>query len=463
MSALWGTIDVAVTWYEQAVDNELRFFSDGFGDIEAYERVSEEWREAWRADGLETKLPNELAELRWSPVESQEGIWEDEAVWKSPLSEHLPAAGVDEGRLLFVRRAPRRGLRFPKTRSIVLHMTPLGDETYVKRHKSLAIPLLNDGIASLIYIPPYYGTRRPKGQTRHYVRTVAHFMLQTMAVILEGTQLLRCMSEGFSVRDKEYYKVPMGVTGISWGGAMAACVGLTSRRPVACVPCMGCSSMRVLINGLMKWRLDWDALMKERVCRTGIRWTEEQVAAELERIFSKVTFDTVFGDAPSPKANIISLVQVSASDDHVISAQEGEQLYEVLSQAVVQDGLSRVEWISGGHASSFVWRQTVFLPACADAMGELMENSEPPKVRLPSRAACAEDEDSAARQHWRRAVSGVKSRHLMQAMPSQPPQNPRRSRANKSVALEKADLDELSAFLGEAPVGLTLKEGINSP
>ena len=58
--------------------------------------------------------------------------------------------------------------------------------------------------------------------------------------------------------------MPVGITGASWGGAMAACVAVVSRRPVACVPCLGSDSARVMSSGIISWQIDWAALKREK-------------------------------------------------------------------------------------------------------------------------------------------------------------------------------------------------------
>lgn len=55
----------------------------------------------------------------------------------------------------------------------------------------------------------------------------------------------RCASISHTPQD-----VSLGVAGLSWGGAMASCVALTSRLPVACMVGLGSDSPRVMYVGL---------------------------------------------------------------------------------------------------------------------------------------------------------------------------------------------------------------------
>ena len=130
---------------------------------------------------------------------------------------------------------------------------------YEDRRKLLALPLLQHGIASAIYLPPWYGERAPEGQPEHYIETVADYALQMAAVTLEIAQIVRWMSKGFPVRHQEHISVNLGITGISWGGAMAATSGMAARVPIACVPCAGSYSARPMATGAMVAQLDVEA------------------------------------------------------------------------------------------------------------------------------------------------------------------------------------------------------------
>ena len=96
---------------------------------------------------------------------------------------------------------------------------------------------------------------------------------QSQAVIIEGAALLRRMAKaaGFTTeRPGEHYTprtVSLGVAGLSWGGAMASCVALVSRLPVACMVGLGSDSPRVMATGAINWQLDWPTLMAEKVRR----------------------------------------------------------------------------------------------------------------------------------------------------------------------------------------------------
>lgn len=55
----------------------------------------------------------------------------------------------------------------------MLHMAPTGTTSYGDRDQHLARPLLEHGIASIIVMPPFYGSRAPASQPEHYIDNVA--------------------------------------------------------------------------------------------------------------------------------------------------------------------------------------------------------------------------------------------------------------------------------------------------
>ena len=211
----------------------------------------------WQDSGL-SRL-DEALEIEWQPWDEEQltkGILLDEGCFTSPFANHLPE-GCRDVRFLFVRRADS-ATELPPTRAIYVHMAATGTTTYSERLRCLAIPLLQSGIASCLLMAPYNGTRSPRGQDLHYIDNVADYMRQSMAVILEGTVLIRTLASGFGPRFGERYdagSLVVGVTGVSWGGAMAACTALTSKLPVACMVGLGSDSPRVMASGILSWQV----------------------------------------------------------------------------------------------------------------------------------------------------------------------------------------------------------------
>ena len=104
-----------------------------------------------------------------------------------------------------------------------------GATAYTERARQLAEPLVPLGVASIVLMAPYNGTRSPRGQLAHYIDNVADYMLQSLAITLEGAALVRTLEQGFDGprRDGLRYddRLTPCVAGLSWGGAMAAVLG----------------------------------------------------------------------------------------------------------------------------------------------------------------------------------------------------------------------------------------------
>ena len=89
-------------------------------------------------------------------------------------------------------------------------------------------------------------TRAPEDQRKHYIDNAADYMKQSLAIILEGVALLRWLDRGFAVdgRSEHPAHLKLGAVGLSWGGAMASCIALTSKLPVACMAGLGAATRR---------------------------------------------------------------------------------------------------------------------------------------------------------------------------------------------------------------------------
>ena len=249
------------------------------------------------------------------------------------------------------------------------------------------MPLLHHGIASMIIMAPYNGTRSPHGQDGHYIDNVADYMLQSLAIIHEVAALIRTLDHGIdgprpNERLGKRANHTLGVVGLSWGGAMAACASLVSQRPVACMVGLGSDSPKVMATGALNWQLDWEMLQNGggevavNGSRNGTkgasvypkRLTRSEAEAQIVKVFTRITFATLVDVAPIPQS-IGSCVQVVARDDHYVSAEEGIQLHDSLRKAVLPDcTLCSLRWVDGGHATSFVRQTAIFVPAIVDAI-----------------------------------------------------------------------------------------------
>jgi len=220
----------------------------------------------------------------------------------------------------------------------------------------LARRLFDHGLASLLMTVPYYGVRRAHGQTSAKVLTVADYQLQNLGVVIEGVGLLRWLRDA-------YPGMPLGVTVISWGGAMASCIAVYCRVPVACIPYLGSTSPACMVTGIIKWQLDWEYLSREQGTSC------EQTKSALEAEFRGITLRTLVESAPQPlEQTITAMVQVNACNDKFVHDWEGQELYAALSPVCKMHSL---RWIDGGHVSSFLRAEEELVSAVASAFEEL--------------------------------------------------------------------------------------------
>ena len=360
-----GALDIVYNNFRRKVQSPAeRWFQRGYGDLPRYFGACDEALDAWEADGLERylQLPAMLSWREQFPDErTPPGVLLSEGSFESPLAAHLPPESRT-ARFLFVRAVP--GSDYPPTRSIYVHTAATGTCKYTERERGLAYPLLAHGVASMLLLPPYNGSRSPAGQTKHYIDNVADYMLQSLASILEATLLVRTLAyTSVRVGPAESYKageLPLGVTSLSWGGAMAACVALVSKLPIACMVGLGSDSPRVMATGAIRWQLDFDALM------TAEGHSRSEAESALNAVFTRVTFATLL--ARGHGATLGSCVQVAAADDHYVAPEECAQLHASLVKSVPPGRLCDLRWVDGGHALAFIRLTTTFLEPCVEAI-----------------------------------------------------------------------------------------------
>lgn len=269
-----------------------------------------------------------------------------------------------------------------------------GATAYTERARQLAEPLVPLGVASIVLMAPYNGTRSPRGQLAHYIDNVADYMLQSLAITLEGAALVRTLDQGFDGprRDGLRYddRLTPCVAGLSWGGAMAACAALVSQAPCACMVGLGSDSPRVMATGALHWQLDWAALAAER--RTDLQQTRGDIIAT----FTRITFATVLARAPR-RQSVASVVQVGARDDRYVSADESRQLFASLQRAVPPRARCVLRWVDGGHATAFLRQRALFVPAIMEAIDAAEDTRLAAEPAKPTRARPAARAHEASR------------------------------------------------------------------
>lgn len=223
---------------------------------------------------------------------------------------------------------------------VCLHFAATGDEGYLFR-RVVALPLLRRGIGSLILENPYYGVRRPTGQSGTRLRSFSDLWTMGTTTVAEGVSLLAWLA------DQGYRR--LGVAGVSMGGQVAALVASHWARPVATVAYV-CphNSEVVFTRGAMRISCDWEALGGEEAAVPRLR---ELLSATDLRAFP-------------PPARPRSSILVAAQFDAYVPRWSADLLHQAWPG-------STLRWLPTGHVGAALFYRGAFRRAVADAFAAL--------------------------------------------------------------------------------------------
>jgi pimeloyl-ACP methyl ester carboxylesterase len=232
----------------------------------------------------------------------------------------------------------------PKT-PVCLHFAATGDEGFSRRRRILALPLLEEGIGSLILENPYYGRRRPAGQHKKMLNCFSDLWAMGGAAVEEGRSLLQWL------RQEGYTR--LGVCGISMGGSMAAQTAVLEEEAVAMIGCVTAhSASAVFTEGILKDYLAWEVLDGELAGgERGIVLMRELLGLTDIRRFSPLR---------RPEAAFL----VGAKRDAYIPRASAQRLHDHWPG-------STMRWLESGHVGAFLFHRRAFLAAIKDAFTRL--------------------------------------------------------------------------------------------
>lgn len=282
----------------------------------------------------------------------------------SPLASYLP----EESKLCDFE------LLMPKDRqpwACVVQFPGTADQSYLFRKVMLGLPLLREGVASVLITPPFYGARRPKHQTLHYISTVAEFSHQSAGLLLEAMQILDWLREKFP-------HACLGSTGISWGGAMASCLGfLGKKHDLAVVPCLPSADPEVLISGALRGEVALDRLAEESH-GLDAHESESLLRGLLCAMSTRELNEMVI---PGPVGRKVVL-QVSAFYDTFVDKGSSQVNFRLLRDL---DSKAQLRWVAGGHASSHVVARFLFTKSILTGLRRLAAHQQNERTWIPSR------------------------------------------------------------------------------
>lgn len=312
-------------------ERKALFFSSGWGPGAVGAAVRER---------VLSGAPPESLHVQW------QGPWRD-------AGEHVVRDGCFETPLFTEYLSPecRQGhfrLLLPKGEDfppVCVQMASTGEEGYARREEGMALPLLRQGIGSLLLEHPFLGRRRPACHPTTRLTQVSDLLLLGGVAIEEARALLSWL------RGLGFERV--GISGISMGGHFAALAGVTTPFRVAIIPCVAPhSGVPVFTEGLISNDCDWTALAascgSESAARTRLR--------ELLSFTSVERF--------SPPAHPSVTIAIAATDDRFVPRDSSERLRAHWRQV-------EWRWVDGGHVSSITTRKAFFRQAIIDAMRAL--------------------------------------------------------------------------------------------
>lgn len=308
----------------------VKLYADGFGDTTRLERMVEVVRDYER--------PRELGlSVRWDgPGRVVAGILHRRGSYLSPTASELPQESRRGSVELLVKADVAPSQRPP----LCVMLAATGEEGFLRRYV-FARALVLRGIAALFVENPFYGSRRPRGQTGPALRTVAEQFAMNVAMVDEARGLLAWLAaDGYET---------VGVTGYSQGGMMAAFAAALTPWPVVAVPRgAGSSAVPIFTESALSRAMHWDKLAAEA---GGLDAAKRYFARCLEPVDVRR-----FSPPAAPELAII----VAASHDGFVKPEEAESLHAHWPG-------SELRWDDAGHVTAAVFEQRAHRRAVRDA------------------------------------------------------------------------------------------------
>ncbi len=231
-------------------------------------------------------------------------------------------------------------------------LMPAWNQEGYRARTPMAVGLARRGIAAVVVENPYYGSRRihPHGPA---IRTVAEFASMGRAVIAEALALVTGLRR----------RGPVGVTGYSMGGNLAAFVGALGTEPLAVAPLAASHSPGpVYLGGALRRGIAWDALGPD-------------AADRLARLLGAAT---VLSLPPTPVT--ARAVLVAARHDGFVPADATIELHRHWPG-------SELRWVRAGHGTLWWLRRRFLVRAVVDAFARVYRAGGSAPAPEPGEAA----------------------------------------------------------------------------
>jgi len=303
-----------------------KMYAAGFGALDELESLVE------RVRTYDPRVPPARLDIAWQRSWTTASAHVRAGTFESPAAASLPQRTRTARVEMYEPREGAGG------RTCLL-LSATGDEGFGLRRR-LVSDLLRAGIGALLLENPFYGRRRPPGQTLSLLRTVRDQFAMNTATVDETRALLRWL------RDQGH--VP-GASGYSQGGMMTSFGAALCDFPVAAVPCAsGLRAAPIFTENALSRRFDWGALAQS---------FESEAAAR--RHFA-ACLEPVDVGRFSPPGHPASAIVVGSRFDGYIPEHEVEALHAHWPG-------SELRWIDTGHLTGAVLGKRSHLRAIVDA------------------------------------------------------------------------------------------------
>ncbi|MGA7272525.1 MAG: alpha/beta hydrolase family protein [Acidimicrobiia bacterium] len=270
------------------------------------------------------------AEIVWDAKTEHRGFRARKGLFTSPIASRLPGkAGVVPVELI----EPGTG----SDRAVVL-MPAWNDEGFERRRK-IALPLLQRGVASVMFEIPLYGSRRDGVEGDVAIGSVSDFALMGSGALVEAHALLNALERQYG---------SLGVGGFSMGGNLAALVSAGRRRALATgLMAASHSPGPVYLDGVLSGAIDFPGLGPGS-------------DTELRRLLGSVT---VTSEPPRPHHR--AAVLVAARGDGFVPGEAVTTLAEHWPG-------SELRWLPGGHGGLWWRHRDALVSAIADSFDRVV-------------------------------------------------------------------------------------------
>lgn len=359
--------------------HRTRFFSEGWGDLEAVHSRRDEYYEQVRAGNVSFRL--EHGDIEWKRNSDGNGkkvdknIQIDEGSFQTTLHDMMPIEckkchfHLVQPTARHQKSTNKQQQQQPMVYVIMLASTgEVGRKPRLSMARKLA---MKHGYASVIVSTPYYGRRKPPGQHSFYLNTVSDMWKQYGGVIQESAALAEYF---LSNNNKVDPPCKVCFTGFSAGACLSIAAAWTcmlgyrldgSRIGVAAHASP--ASAGVFASGCVQHLVDWTALKGEPF--EDAETTRARFYEELNLL--SVQHAVALRDPTNNHRHLLRSIRCTCAVRDLISPRVYAQVLEQELAPLFHDCL--FQWLPGGHVHAYMIRPSFQNHMIHEAVQPLLE------------------------------------------------------------------------------------------